>query len=141
MAKKIYNGLEIDVPKSWVDLSTLVVAPPHADGESPSIAMVVRRKPRAGAGSPQSSLNDYLAFMKDTYGALDDLWLKKLGDAEAAHFVVSAHASRLRQVTLIAHTDVEEIAATVTQRDGDPTTLAEIEEMLRSVRALAGGAR
>lgn len=143
----MFNGLQIDVPDGWADVSTIVVAPKTAllDGQKPSINLLVKRRPCAKDDS-ERSLNTYLKFMSESFGALGDVATKEMvagtirGKSVAFSAVVDGVA--FRQFTFLYFAPLpggggEEVSATVTQLDGDPTPLFEIEKLLKSVRRAA----
>lgn len=144
MATRFFNGIQIDVPDGWTDLSTVIIAPRQevAEGKKPSINLVVKRRP-AKPGSEQKSLQEYLSFMRKSFGKLEDLQTKEMmvGSVRgtAVRFTTEANGRRFTQVTLLYHSQGDEISATVTQLDGDPTPIKDIEKLLKSIRPAAGG--
>lgn len=144
MATRFFNGIQIDVPDGWTDLSTVIIAPRQdvADGKKPSINLVVKRRP-AKPGTEQRSVQEYLAFMRRSFGKLEDLQTKEMmvGSVrgQAVRFTTETHGKRFTQVTLLYHSQGDEISATVTQLEGDPTPIKEIEKLLKSIRPAAGG--
>jgi len=144
----MFNGLQIDVPDGWADVSTIVVAPKAAllDGEKPTINLLVKRRPCANDDS-ERSMNTYLKFMTESFGSLEKLAIKDMvaGAIKGRSVVFSAVVDgvALRQSTFLYFVPLpggggEEVSATVTQIDGDPTPLFEIEKLLKSVRRAAG---
>ena len=146
MSLRLFNGLQIDVPEGWADVSTVIVAPKGAvaEGKKPSINLVVKRRPMQNDDTDKT-LQGYLRFMKNTFGELIELQTKEMmaGNikGKAIKFEAVADGRKFRQVTLLYHAGGEEISATVTQLDGDPTPMPEIEKMLRSIKPAAGGVR
>jgi hypothetical protein len=144
MSKRFFNGIEIDVPDGWADLSTVIIAPrvEIADGKKPSINLVVKRRP-AKQGSEHKTMHEYLAFMKKTFGKLDDVQTKEMmvGSVrgQAVRFSTEAAGKRFTQTTLLYQTNGDEISATVTQLEGDPTPPQAIEKLLKSIKPAAGG--
>jgi hypothetical protein len=147
MAMRMFNGLQIDVPDGWADVSTVVVAPIGATEEGngrPSINMVVKRRPSANDDTDKTVLS-YLRFMKNAFGTLQDVQTKEMMagsiKGKAVKFNAASDGRKFTQVTFLFHAGGEEISATVTQVDGDGTPMAEIERLLRSVRPAAAGVR
>jgi hypothetical protein len=146
MSVRLFNGLQIDVPDGWADVSTVIVAPKQAvqDGKKPSINLVVKRRP-AEKDDTERTMQSYLRFMKNTFGDVSEVQTKEMmaGNikGKAIKFEAVADGRKFRQVTLLYHSGGEEISATVTQLDGDPTPMNEIEKMLRSIKPAAGGVR
>jgi hypothetical protein len=144
VSKRFFNGIEIDVPEGWTDLSTVIIAPRTevSEGKKPSINLVVKRRP-AKPGSENKTMHEYLAFMKKTFGKLDDIQTKEMmvGSVrgQAVRFTTEAGGKRFTQMTLLYQTQGDEISATVTQLEGDPTPVKTIEKLLRSIRPAAGG--
>jgi hypothetical protein len=144
MALRFFNGIQIDVPEGWSDLSTVIVAPrvDSGSGEKPSINLVVKRRPAKSLSIAQT-LRDYVAFMKATFGTLSDLQTKEVmvGSVKgtAIKFNTEANGRRFMQMTLVYHAGGDEISATVTQVEGDSTSLSTIERLLKSIRPAGAG--
>ena len=144
MALRFFNGIQIDVPDGWTDLSTVILAPRKevADGNKPTINLVVKRRPAKGKDSSKT-IEEYLAFMRQTFGELKVVQTNEmlLGNVRgtAVRFSTEAQGKGFKQTTLLYHSGGDEISATVTQLDGDPTPHKEIEALLRSIRPAAGG--
>ncbi len=146
MSVRMFNGLQIDVPDGWADVSTVVVAPKGEvhEGKKPSINLVVKRRP-AEKDDTEKTMQSYLRFMKKAFGVLEDVQAKEMlaGSikGKAVRFSAQAEGKKFKQITFVFHAGNEEISATVTQLDGDPTPQGDIEKLLRSVRPAAGGVR
>src|SRR5687767_11976430 len=103
MSLRFFNGIQIDVPDGWTDLSTVIIAPRHevADGKKPSINLVVKRRP-AKVGSETKTMHEYLAFMRKTFGKLEDLQTKEMmvGSVrgQAVRFTTETNGKRFTQV-------------------------------------------
>lgn len=144
MTLRFFNGLQIEVPDGWADLSTVILAPKKevAEGQKPSINLVVKRRP-AKSRDVQQTMKEYLAFMRQTFGALDRVETKEmmLGSvrAQAVKFTAAAGEKKFRQTTMLYHSGGDEISATVTQLDGDPTPQREIDTLLKSIKPAASG--
>ncbi|MEQ9502935.1 MAG: hypothetical protein RIT81_39055 [Deltaproteobacteria bacterium] len=144
MTLRFFNGLQIDVPKGWTDLSTVIIAPKKdvAKGDRPSINLVVKRRP-AKKKEDADTLKSYLSFMRQSFGELHDLETKDLlvGNtrAKAVRFKAYADGRCFTQTTMLYTSAGDEISATVTQLDEDPTTAKEVEKLLKSIRPAAGG--
>jgi hypothetical protein len=144
MTLRFFNGLQIDVPDGWADLSTVIVAPKEAldVGKKPTINLVVKRRPVPDS-DPGERIKEYLRFMQGTFGELEELETKEMRvgahRGQAVRFVASAEGRAFRQVTLLYVTNGEEISATVTQLLDDPTPMGTIEKLLRSIKPAAGG--
>lgn len=144
MTLRFFNGLQIDVPSGWTDLSTVIIAPKEgvAKGERPSINLVVKRRP-AKKKDDGDTLSSYLAFMRQSFGELLDLETKEMlvGNtrAKAVRFTAVAEGRRFTQTTMLYTSAGDEISATVTQLDEDPTTAKQVEKLLKSIRPAAGG--
>ena len=143
----MFNGLQIDVPEGWADVSTIVVAPKSAllDGKKPTINLLVKRRPCASDDS-ERSMNTYLKFMTESFGALGNLATKEMvaGAIKGRSIAFSAvvDGTAFRQYTFLYFVSLpggggEEVSATVTQLEGDATPLFEIEKLLKSVRRAA----
>jgi hypothetical protein len=145
MTLRFFNGIQIDVPDGWTDLSTVIVAPRQevADGKKPMINLVVKRRPSKAKDSSQT-LKEYLAFMKNVLGDLKDIETKEMlvGSVKgtAVRFNAEANGRRFKQITLLYVSGGDEISATITQLDGDPTPMKTIEKLLKSIRPAASGA-
>ena len=146
MTTRFFNGLQIDVPDGWADVSTVIVAPrkPVQDGKKPGINLVVKRRPMS-SDETDRTMQDYLSYMKTTFGSLEDLQSKELMvgsiKGKAVRFTASAEGRSFRQITVLYHTRGEEVSATVTQLLTDETSMTEIERILKSIKPAAGGAR
>ena len=146
MTVRVYNGLQIDVPDVWADVSTVIVAPkaPLLEGKKPPVNLVVKRRP-CEKEEIDASLQKYLRFMQAQFGALVDVQQKDMlvgaMKGKAVQFEATHDGKKFRQITLLYHAGGEEISATVTQLDGDATSLADIEKLLRSVKPMAAGVR
>ncbi len=144
MTRRFFNGLQIDVPDGWTDLSTVIIAPKKdvTEGHRPTINLVVKRRPAKGR-SRDDTLNEYLAFMRHSFGVLEDLETKELlvgsVKARAVRFSTSANGKRFLQMTMLYQIAGDEVSATVTQLEGDPTPLDEIEDLLQSIRPAGPG--
>ena len=144
MTLRFFNGIQIDVPKGWTDLSTVILAPRDdvAKGDKPTINLGVKRRP-AKSKDQAKTLEAYLAFMRKTFGELEGLKTKEMligaVRAQAVHFTTTAGDKRFLQMTLLYHSGGDEISATVTQLDGDPMPIKDIEKLLKSIRPAAGG--
>ena len=144
MALRFFNGLQIDVPKDWSDLSTVVVAPkePLDDGRKPPINLVVKRRPVTSSRDVKQSLRDYLSFMRGAFGELKELQTREVpvgaAKASAVRFLAEADGNAFRQTTLLYHAGGEEISATVTQLATDPTSQETIDKLLQSIRPATG---
>lgn len=144
MTVRFFNGIQIDVPEGWTDLSTVIIAPRGdvSEGKKPSINLVVKRRP-AKPGNEQKTLQDYLAFMRKAFGRLEELETKEMmvGSVrgQAVRFTTETNGKRFTQVTLLYHAQGDEISATVTQLEGDKTPIKQIEKLLKSIRPAAGG--
>jgi hypothetical protein len=144
MTLRFFNGIQIDVPEGWADVSTVIVAPREevSEGRKPKINLVVKRRP-SKAKDVNETIKEYLAFMKSTLGDIKDVETKemKAGSVKgtAVRFSSEANGRRFRQITLLYVTGGDEISATVTQLDGDPTPMKTIEKLLQSIRPAAGG--
>ena len=144
MALRFFNGLQIDVPDGWSDLSTVIIAPRKEleSGKKPGINLVVKRRPAKDRETAQT-LREYLAFMQGTFGTLEELQTKEMmvGNirGQAVRFVAEAEGKRFRQVTLLYQSNGEEVSATVTQLVTDPTPMTVIEKLLKSIKPAAGG--
>jgi hypothetical protein len=138
MPMKYFNGIEIDVPDTWVDRSTVVVGP-----DDKSINLVVKRRPIPEVGLEQT-LEHYVNFMRTRFGALAKLETKAVmvgrSKGVAVRFEAETAGTTFRQTTLLYHGKGEEISATVTQLANDPTPAPVVDKLLSSVR-LAGGGR
>ena len=143
----MWNGLQIDVPDGWADVSTIVVAPRAAltTGRKPTINLVVKRRP-CDTDDVERSMNTYLKFMTESFGDLGNLATNEMvagsikGKSIAFSSVVDGVA--FRQFTFLYFVALaggggEEVSATVTQLEGDRTPLFEIEKLLKSVRRAA----
>jgi hypothetical protein len=145
MTLRFFNGIQIDVPDGWADVSTVIVAPRQdiSDGKKPMINLVVKRRP-SKTKDVSDTIREYLSFMKTTLGELKDVETKemKAGSVKgtAVRFSSEANGRRFRQITLLYVAGGDEISATVTQLDGDPTPMKTIEKLLQSIRPAAGGA-
>ena len=88
-------------------------------------------------------MKSYLSFMRQSFGELSDLETKEMlvGSvrAKAVRFTAVADGRRFRQMTMMYESAGDEISATVTQLDGDPTPAKDIEALLKSIRPAAGG--
>ena len=130
MARRFFNGLEIDVPEGWADKSTVMLT-------RNTINLVVKRRP-APEGDLETSLETFLAFMRSSFGPLDSLETKTIEvagiKARGVRFLSTAEGRRFVQTSLIYRAGSEEISATITQLEGDPTSADEVERMLKSVR-------
>jgi hypothetical protein len=130
MARRFFNGLEIDVPDGWADKSTVMLT-------RTTINLVVKRRP-APESDLDASLEAFLAFMGNSFGPLEQLQTKTLDVAgvkgKAVRFLSSAEGRRFVQTTLLYRAGSEEISATVTQLEGDTTSADDVERMLKSVR-------
>jgi hypothetical protein len=141
MTTTLWNGIEIDVPEGWADVSTVVIAPqaPVVDGKKPSINLVVKRRPTNG-DETEKSLATYLRFMQAQFGAIDDVAHKEMTagahKGKAVTFTANVGGQKLRQTTLLYFASGEEISATVTQRDDDATTASAVEKLLKSVKSV-----
>src|SRR5688572_13759770 len=106
MSLRFFNGIQIDVPDGWTDLSTVIVAPRSevADGKKPMINLVVKRRPTKTKDASQT-LKDYLAFMKSMLGDLKDIETKEMvvGSVKgtAVRFNAEANGRRFKQITLL----------------------------------------
>jgi hypothetical protein len=144
MTMRFFNGLQIDVPEGWTDLTTIVVAPRKEleNGQKPGINLVVKRRPAPSQDTSQT-LRDYLRFMQGTFGKLEELETREMvvgsHKGQAVRFVANAEGRKFRQVTLLYVSNGEEISATVTQLIDDPTPMKVIERLLRSIKPAAGG--
>ena len=144
MTLRFFNGIQIDVPDGWTDLSTVILAPrePAEAGTKPTVNLVVKRRPARGKDT-SLTVREYVAFMKQAFGQLDKLETKEMmvGSVRgtAVRFSTEAGGRRFRQVTLLYHSGGDEISATVTQLDGDPTPSKLIDKLLQSIRPAAGG--
>lgn len=144
MAVTLFNGLEIDVPDGWADVSTVVVAPRAAvtAGVKPTINLVVKRRPSDGDDTERSMLT-YLQFMRDSFGELDGVETKEMTagahKGRAVSFSATIDGTPVRQTTLLFFAPApgggEEVSATVTQRADDATPAPVVEKLLRSVKA------
>jgi hypothetical protein len=145
MTLRFFNGIQIDVPEGWADISTVIVAPREdiGDGKKPKINLVVKRRP-AKTKDVTETIKEYLAFMKSTLGELHDVETKEMKagsvKATAVRFTSEANGRRFKQITLLYVAGGDEISATVTQLDGDPTPMKTIEKLLASIRPAAAGA-
>lgn len=145
MAVRFFNGIQINVPDGWSDLSTVIVAPraQPQSGDKPTINLVVKRRPVPQERATSDTIEEYLEFMRQTFGHLEGLHKKEmlLGGVkgQAVRFVSEANGKRFMQVTLLYRSGGDEISATVTQLEGDSTSLRDIEKLLSSVRPAAGG--
>jgi hypothetical protein len=143
---RMFNGLQIDVPDGWADVSTVVIAPrdPLRDGKKPSINLVVKRRP-CEHDETEKTLQGYLKFMQSSFGEVSDVQTKEMmaGNIRGKAIRLSAVADQKKfsQVTFLYHTGGEEVSASVTQMHGDLTPIADIEKLLKSVRPAAGGVR
>jgi len=144
MTRRFFNGLQIDVPEGWADLSTVILAPKKevTDGQRPTINLVVKRRPAKGR-SRDDTVNEYLAFMRQSFGVLEDLETKEMlvgsVKAKAVRFTTSANGKRFRQMTMLYQLAGDEVSATVTQLEGDPTPIDEIEDLLASIKPAGPG--
>ncbi|MCA9552743.1 MAG: DcrB-related protein [Myxococcales bacterium] len=144
MTLRIFNGIQIDVPDEWSDLSTIILAPKKdvKEGNKPSINLVVKRRPARGKDL-EKTLTQYLAFMKESFGKLEDVEAKPMMvgsiKGKAVRFVTEAAGQRFRQITLLYQSGGDEISATVTQLLDDPTPPKQIEKLLKSIKPAAGG--
>ncbi len=140
MSLRFFNGIQIDVPEGWSDVSTVIVAPRRAleEGKKPSINLVVKRRPVPAGRDPQATLRDYLAFMRNTFGELKELQTKEMlvgsQKGSAVRFLAEADGTQFRQTTLLYHAAGEEVSATVTQLADDPTPAATIDRLLQSIQ-------
>src|SRR5687768_4712364 len=106
MTTALYNGLEIDVPEGWADVSTVVVAPRAAvaGNEKPSINLVVKRRPMDGDDT-ERSLFTYLQFMKSALGDIEHVETKDMiagaVKGRAVAFTATIEGTRVRQTTLL----------------------------------------
>jgi hypothetical protein len=138
MSTTLWNGLEIDMPDGWTDVSTVVLAPrtPIANGDKPTINLVVKRRPM-DSDDTERSLMTYLQFMQDaTKGTLDDVVTKDFAKGRAVSFKAIIDGTQVKQTTLLMFAAGEEISATVTQRADDTTPAPVVEKLLRSVRSV-----
>ena len=130
MAKRFFNGLEIDVPEGWADKTTVMLT-------KGTINLVVKRRP-APEGDLQTSLEAFLSFMSKSFGPLEGLETKTIEvagvKARAVRFLSNAEGRRFVQTSLIYRAGSEEISATVTQLEGDTMSADEVERLLKSVR-------
>lgn len=146
MARRIFNGLEVELPSGWRDYSSIVLAPQEdaTTGQLPTINLVVKRRPASGreGGALVSAYLDYLAR---SFGPLQSLETKEVDHgsarATAVRFRAEHEGRGFLQTTLLYRAGEDEIAATVTQTDGDPTPAKEVEKLLHSVRPVAGPRR
>jgi hypothetical protein len=140
VAVRFFNGIQIDVPDGWSDLSTVIVAPkrPLEEGKKPSINLVVKRRPVQTSRDATATLREYLTFMRNAFGELKDLETKELvvGNvkASAVRFLAESEGTSFRQTTLLYHAGGEEISATVTQLADDTTTAGAVERLLASIK-------
>lgn len=145
MALRFFNGIQIDVPEGWSDLSTVIVAPRRdvGDNRRPSINLVVKRRPVPANKEIADTLRDYLAFMRGAFGELIDLQTKEMlvgrVKGNAVRFSAIAEGVEFRQTTLLYHAGGEEISATVTQLGSDQTPSETIERLLQSIRPASTG--
>jgi hypothetical protein len=146
MSVTMWNGLEIDVPDGWADVSTVVVAPRAsiAGGEKPTINLVVKRRPM-DADDTERSMLTYLQFMRSSLGELSGVETKDMSagpiKGRAVHFSAVVDGTPVKQTTLLYFSGGEEISATVTQRADDATPAPAVEKLLRSVRTTRPAAR
>ncbi|MBI4821222.1 MAG: DcrB-related protein [Deltaproteobacteria bacterium] len=144
MGLKFFNGIQIDVPDDWADLSTVILAPKSEaqEGKKPSINLVVKRRPAKGK-DVAATVREYLGFMKGAFGALENVETKQVVvgavKGTAVRFRTEANGKKFTQVTLLYRSGGDEISATVTQLEGDPTPMVKIEKLLQSIRPAAGG--
>jgi hypothetical protein len=137
MGTKFFNGIKVEVPDDWADVSTLVLAPSSAlsEGKRPSINLTVNRRP--GKWDASRSVLEYVAFMERSFGELRHLLLRTVTigkvTGKAVRFESVADGQWFRQTTYIYPCGDEQITATVTQTEGDPTPAAQVERMLESV--------
>jgi hypothetical protein len=135
-----YQPLEFEVPQGWIDRSTVVVAPSPAGTSTgtASINMVVKRRPVRG--DVATTLREYLVFMARSFGHLDGLKARevKMGGqvGYAIKFGAKSAGKPFRQTTLFFVAGNEEVSASVTQLESDPTPESEIEKLLTSVRSV-----
>lgn len=146
MAVRVFNGLEIDLPEGWRDYSSLVLAPQEdaTTGRGPTINLVVKRRPRS-AGDEQALVAGYLSYLARSFGALSSVETKAVphgkGQATTVRFQGEHEGRRFVQTTLLYRDGDDEVAATVTQAEGDATPEKWVEKLLRSVRPVGGPRR
>lgn len=137
MATKFFNGIRVDVPDDWADVSTLVLAPSQAlmDGASPPINLAVKRRP--GRWDAMQSILEYVAFMEHSFKELRNVEIRSLFlgkvAGKAVRFEALADGKWFRQTTYIYPCGDEEITATVTQTEEDSTPTEQVERILQSV--------
>lgn len=138
MSSKQIGGMMADLPAGWADRSTVCASPaPSQDNGKPSINLVVKRRPMPNKGTV-ATLTDYLGFMKRAFGALNGVQTKELrvgpSVGVAVRFNAVASGTKFFQTTVLYELAGEEISATVTQLEGDPTSQEAVEALLTSIR-------
>jgi hypothetical protein len=140
MPLRFFNGLQIDVPDGWSDLSTVVLAP--TSEKRPSINLVVKRRPLNQGEDLDRSVAEYLAFMRESFGELGNIESRPIlvGSARgrAVRFSAQNNGRDFRQTTFLYHHAGEEVSATVTQLGSDTTDTARVERLLASIKPAAG---
>ena len=146
MSVRVFNGLEVDLPKGWRDYSSLVLAPQEdaTTGHRPTINLVVKRRPKS-PGDDTALVATYLAYLAKSFGPVQSLETKVVphgkGEATFVRFLGQNEGQPFLQTTLLYRDGDDEVAATVTQAPGDPTSDKVVEKLLRSVRPVGGPRR
>jgi hypothetical protein len=138
-AKQI-GGMMADLPAGWADRSTVCASPAPAKASGkPSINLVVKRRPMPKKGNI-ATLTDYLGFMQRAFGALAGVQTKEIRVGAsvglAVRFNAAASGTKFSQTTVLYEFAGEEISATVTQLEGDPTPPDAVEALLTSIRPI-----